>query len=211
MGRKRKDDAPRGAGGAILTRYKDGARRESRAETDRMTTYAMKARRAEKVIKHIIQDQRFATMLGEMLLLGHPRPISAKLYAAGEFAQRAFEAYDRLVLGVQRTPKSANLLGVGGASLAEDPEDETIERVTKRVMQIEGCLGGVSRGVCACTKALLRDEPMSLDQIDAAIVGLKAIALAFKIEGVSDNEIDRGARRHRFIGEDNLAEALRIE
>lgn len=165
------------------------------------------------VVKHIIQDQRFGTMLGDMLLLGHPRAITARLYAAGEFAQRTFEAYDRLVLGVKRTPKTANLSGTGGASLREDPDDFTIERVTSRMMKIEGALGGTPKGsvVTHCTKALLRNELMSEAQLDLAIEGLKALAREFKIDGVSDAEIDRRARRHRFIGEDNLAEALAIE
>lgn len=165
------------------------------------------------VVKHIIQDRRFGTKLGDMLLLGHPRAITAQLYAAGEFAQRAFEAYDRIVLGVQRTPKSANLLGTGGASLCEDPDAFTVDRVASRVMKIEAALSGTAKGsaVCHCTKALLRDETLTDSQLDLALDGLKALARAFRLDGVSDMELRRRATRHRFIGEMNLAEALTVE
>lgn len=208
-GRKRKIWVRRDPCGEISKEHKAA----SKAQSDRMITYAANAKRAQMIVTHLLKDQRFGTKLGDMLLLGNPRGISAQLYAAGEFAQRAFEAYDRIVLGVSRTPKAANLLGTGGASLREDPDDATVERVTGRVMKIEAALAGAPNGraICDATKALLRNEALTEGRIDLAIEGLKVLAKTFRIDDVSDADLRKRAKRHRFIGEENLAEALALE
>lgn len=164
------------------------------------------------VVDHLIKDQRFNTPLGQMLFLGHPRAITAQLFAAGEIALRRMEAYDRVVLGIRRTPSPSNLFGDGGASLSEGPDEETIEGVTRRMMDLEGVLGRVPGGSAVhATKALVRGEALSGSALDRAIAGLKAVADAYEVGKISDGELQKAARRTRFIGEEKLLEPLAIE
>jgi hypothetical protein len=207
-GRKRRVGVERGAGGEIKTAVKNAERRVGK---DARIQSVVAAQRAKMIVDALIRDQRLSSTLGQMLLLGSPRAITAQVYAAGEHAAKVLIAYDRIVLGVTRSP-SGQFLDGRGKSIAEPPTKEQVEDATKQFMRVEKALGAARMPGCAsAVKRLLRGEAVTLDQIDLAVLGLKNVAKEFGFDAIDANQARRGALRHRFIGEENLAEAVALE
>jgi hypothetical protein len=209
-GRKRRIGVERGAGGEIKTAAKN-AERKARGGKEWRVMQVAQAQRAKMIVDALIKDQRLSTPLGQMLLLGSPRAISAQVFAAGEHALKVLNAYDRVVLGVHRTPAGQSLDG-GGRSVGEPPTKEQVEDATKQFMRVERALGAARMPGCAsAVKRLLRGEQVTLEQVDLAVLGLKSLAKEFGFDAVNAGEAHRAAMRHRFIGEDNLAEAVALD
>lgn len=209
-GRKRRVGVERGANGEIKTSAKR-AERKARGGDDWRIQSVAKAQRAKMICETIIPDQRMATMLGRMNCIGHPKSISAQVYAAGEHAAKVLEAYDRLVLGVSRGPAERSTDG-GGRSVASPPTENQIKDATKQFMRVEKALGSARLPGCAnAVKKLLRGEDISDGDADLAVLGLKNLAKEFGFDAIDAGTARRAALRHRFIGEDNLAEAIALD
>ena len=168
-------------------------------------------RRARAIVEALIRDPRLSTPLGRMLLLGAPRAISEELFEAGVRGGRVLERYDMLVLGVRRGPAIVSLSGGGGRTLKDDPQNCDVRDATDALMRLEGVLGGVKFfGAKDAAKRLMRGEEMAPEDASRAVEGLKALALHYRLTGLSADQIRHRARRFRYIGEDNLQAALKI-
>jgi hypothetical protein len=78
-------------------------------------------------------------------------------------------------------------------------------------MRVEAILGQCPlSGTKDATKDLLRGIEPAPSRIELCIAGLKALALRDRLDRIPQSAISSRAKRHRFIGEDNLETALKL-
>lgn len=219
-GRPRHDGVERGETGRIKTAayVVQQSRKSAQAENDARALGRWRAARA--VIEALYPDTRLTTPIGRMFLLGVPLSINEAEFEAGTRFEKILARYDRLFLGVGRSPKAQDITAERGSSLTLGPDPEVVADAVARFKGVEAALLGVKRATIrladgttfelgagadlfGATKALVLGEDWEA-RAAFGVVGLKALARFWTLDQVPTAKIRRWGQKLAFTRENRV-------
>lgn len=216
-GRPRREGVERGATGKIKTGVYLVEQSKASAKAAEDIHSLARWRAARIIVERMLQEPKLASPLGRMFLLGVPIKISKAEFEAGVRFGQILDAYDRVVLGINRDPKAQDINGARGRALREGPGEDEVNRAISNFSHAEQALFDVREALVRmadgveiplgpgadlvnATKALVRGDDWER-RAAFAVVGLKALARYWSLDGVQETKIRRAGERLNFAPE----------